>query len=71
MADAKILGDGESQSSPLAGAHSIDADPVETQEWLDSLNYIIESRGPERAAFILQALRNRAQQQGVDVGIEK
>ncbi|MEM7313232.1 MAG: pyruvate dehydrogenase (acetyl-transferring), homodimeric type, partial [Planctomycetota bacterium] len=65
MADAKILGDGESQSSPLAGAHSIDIDPVETSEWLESLEYVIESRGPERAAYLLQALRNRAKQQGV------
>ena len=67
MADAKILGDGESQSSMLAGAHSVDADPAETKEWLDSLEYVIESRGPERAAFLLQTLRNRAKQQGVEL----
>ncbi len=67
MADAKILGDGEAQSSPLAGAHSIDVDPVETKEWLDSLEYVMESRGPERATFLLQALRNRAKQQGVEL----
>ena len=65
MADAKILGDGESQSSLLAGAHSVDADPAETKEWLDSLEYVIESRGPEHAAFILQQLRNRAKQQRI------
>ena len=67
MADAKILGDGEAESSLLAGAHSVDADPAETKEWLDSLEYVIESRGPERAAFLLQRLRNRAKQQGVDL----
>ncbi len=67
MADAKTLGDGEAQSSLLAGAHSIDVDPAETTEWLESLEYVIESRGPERANYILQQLRNRAKQQGVDL----
>ncbi len=65
MADAKILGDGEAQASLLAGAHSIDIDPMETKEWLDSLEYVLESRGPERASYLLQTLRNRASQLGV------
>ncbi len=65
MADAKIVGDGEAQASLLAGAHSIDIDPMETKEWLDSLEYVLESRGPERASYLIQTLRNRAGQLGV------
>ena len=33
-----------------------DADPVETQEWLDALNSLIENEGIERAQYILQRL---------------
>ena len=44
-----------------------DIDPAETEEWLDSLDYIIERRGPERAAFLLEVIENRARQAGVAV----
>ncbi len=67
MADAEILTDGEAQASHLVGARTTDSDPVETQEWIDSLNYVIESHGPERAAYLLQAMRNRARQLGVNL----
>jgi pyruvate dehydrogenase E1 component len=33
-----------------------DADPQETQEWLDSLHAVIEREGPERAHFLLEQL---------------
>ncbi len=39
-----------------------DVDPIETTEWLDSLEYVIQSRGGERAKFLLSALE--AQRQG-------
>jgi pyruvate dehydrogenase E1 component len=32
-----------------------DVDPVETDEWLDSLDDLVERGGPERARFILFA----------------
>ncbi len=67
MAEAKILGDGEARTNELSGTASADVDPVETAEWLDSLEYVIESRGLERAAFLIQTLRNRAQQVGVEL----
>ena len=65
MADAKILGDGEARTNELLGTASADIDPVETAEWLESLEYVIESRGLDRAAFIIQSLRHRARQMGV------
>ncbi len=67
MADVRTLADGESRTPELSGAASADVDPVETAEWLESLEYVIESRGLERAAFLIQALRNKAQQEGVSL----
>jgi len=39
-----------------------DADPAETEEWLDSLDAVVEQAGPERARFILFRLLKRARQ---------
>ncbi|HEY8171377.1 MAG TPA: pyruvate dehydrogenase (acetyl-transferring), homodimeric type, partial [Candidatus Limnocylindria bacterium] len=39
-----------------------DIDPVETQEWLDSLEEVVAAAGPERARFILYRLLKRARQ---------
>ena len=39
-----------------------DIDPVETQEWIDSLDSIVETPGKERARFILYRLLKRARQ---------
>ena len=44
-----------------------DADPTETEEWLDSLDAVVEQAGPERARFILFRLLKRARQ--LQVGI--
>ncbi len=37
-----------------------DLDPVETREWLDALEAIVEAEGPERATFLLRKLLDRA-----------
>lgn len=37
-----------------------DADPQETREWLDALDAVIESVGPERATFVLKHLLQHA-----------
>jgi len=50
-----------------AAAQGADADPVETREWIESLQYIIRSRGIDRARYILEALENQARQEGVDL----
>ena len=39
---------------------TVDMDPAETQEWLDSLEYIIKSKGSDRAKYLLSALETRA-----------
>jgi len=40
-------------------------DDVEIREWIESLDYVIEAEGPERAQEILRRLQVRAQQLGV------
>ena len=39
-----------------------DADPQETQEWLDALDGVLETHGPERADFLLRKVLKRARQ---------
>ena len=42
-----------------------DIDPIETQEWLDSLASVLQSEGPERAHYILQRLVREVRRTGV------
>ncbi len=44
-----------------------DVDPAETSEWLGSLEYVLKTRGPERIRFLLDQLRDRAAERGVEV----
>ena len=46
---------------------TVDMDPAETQEWLDSIEYIIKSKGADRAKYLLSALEARARLEGVDL----
>src|SRR5918999_6607139 len=39
-----------------------DVDPVETQEWLDSLDALVQQGGADRARFIIYKLLKRARQ---------
>ena len=42
-----------------------DVDPIETQEWLESLDSVLKHQGEERTAFLLQQLLDRANFTGV------
>ena len=44
-----------------------DVDPVETQEWQESLDEVIEHVGPTRARYLLAKLPERAQRAGLGV----
>jgi pyruvate dehydrogenase E1 component len=44
-----------------------DLDPVETREWLDSLDGVIEVEGPERAHYLLDKLIGGARRRGAPV----
>jgi pyruvate dehydrogenase E1 component len=39
-----------------------DADPVETQEWIEALDEVAQNSGPERADFLLRKVLKRARQ---------
>ncbi len=42
-----------------------DVDPIETREWLDSLDWVMCASGRDRARFLLRELDERAKQSGV------
>ncbi|MGB5672637.1 MAG: pyruvate dehydrogenase (acetyl-transferring), homodimeric type [Sedimenticolaceae bacterium] len=41
-----------------------DLDPQETQEWLDSLDSVLEKEGPDRAHYLLEKLIDKARRSG-------
>ncbi|MGJ8679622.1 pyruvate dehydrogenase (acetyl-transferring), homodimeric type [Paraglaciecola sp.] len=43
---------------------NIDLDSAETQEWLESLEAVLENEGPERAHFLLEKLIDQARRSG-------
>ena len=43
---------------------SKDLDPIETSEWLDAINSVIEEEGIERASFLLSKLAKKLNQEG-------
>ena len=44
-----------------------DNDPAETAEWLESLDYVLESKGPQRVKQLLAALEGSAHRNGVEL----
>jgi pyruvate dehydrogenase E1 component len=50
---------------PVAESEPADDDPLETAEWLDSLDAVYRNVGGDRAAFLLAALSRRAGQLGI------
>ena len=40
--------------------HDPDADPLETREWIEALDALIQAEGPERATFLLRRLLQHA-----------
>ncbi|TWU34149.1 Pyruvate dehydrogenase E1 component [Novipirellula aureliae] len=43
----------------------VDLDTAETQEWLSSLDYVLKSKGADRVRFLLEQLRDRAAEEGI------
>jgi pyruvate dehydrogenase E1 component len=48
------------------GAAANDTDAQETREWLEALDAVIATEGPERAHFLLDRLIDEARQAGID-----
>jgi pyruvate dehydrogenase E1 component len=47
----------------------VDLNPQETAEWVESLEQVIEQAGPDRAAYLLEQLTERARAEGADLPI--
>jgi len=47
--------------------HRPDIDPAETAEWLESLAYVLETKGADRARYLLSVLEEKAQLAGVEL----
>ncbi|MGI9469948.1 MAG: pyruvate dehydrogenase (acetyl-transferring), homodimeric type [Rubripirellula sp.] len=46
-------------------AADVDIDVAETTEWLASLDYVLKSKGPDRVRFLIEQLRDRAAEEGI------
>ncbi|MDX2033972.1 MAG: pyruvate dehydrogenase (acetyl-transferring), homodimeric type [Blastocatellia bacterium] len=47
--------------------HGVDTDPQETAEWLEALDQILDEENPQRAAFLLDRLAERAKFAGLEI----
>jgi pyruvate dehydrogenase E1 component len=47
----------------------VDSDPLQTAEWVESLDQVIDEAGPDRAAYLLDQLSDRARANGVELPI--
>jgi pyruvate dehydrogenase E1 component len=52
-------------AEPSPDAVAADADPLETQEWLESLEGVVRTEGVYRCAFLLDRLEERARELGL------
>jgi pyruvate dehydrogenase E1 component len=57
---SRTLGDEYVQQMP-------DSDPVETQEWIDSLDAVVDEQGPDRAKYLVAKLLERAHENNVGI----
>ncbi|MBX7075259.1 MAG: pyruvate dehydrogenase (acetyl-transferring), homodimeric type [Pirellulales bacterium] len=53
------------QSEIIRSGH--DTDPAETAEWLESLQFVLDAKGPERVSYLLSMLDEVAYRQGVEL----
>ncbi|HHF7374543.1 pyruvate dehydrogenase (acetyl-transferring), homodimeric type [Legionella bozemanae] len=51
----------------MANETNLDLDPIETREWLDALQAVLINDGPQRGAFLLKQLLNKANAEGVNL----
>jgi pyruvate dehydrogenase E1 component len=49
----------------IAAGNVADLESIETQEWLDSLDYVLQNNGPARAGQLLQEVAAHARRRGI------
>jgi pyruvate dehydrogenase E1 component len=52
---------------PLIPPAQTDTDPQETREWLESLDYVLQVKGADRASYLFDRLRDRLGKRGARV----
>ena len=57
----------EKKQSIIQVTKSGDIDPLETQDWLESLSVVVAKDGNERAHFLIKELINKAYREGVNI----
>ena len=70
MADAKIIEGSQDATEEPYVRQTQDLDPQETQEWLESLEYVLKSKGADRVKYLLSVLKLKARREGVDLPVE-
>ena len=53
--------------TPESLPRAADADPAETQDWIDSLEGVIAHTGPERAHYLIERLIDKGREEGIDI----
>jgi pyruvate dehydrogenase E1 component len=67
MSDIKTLAQAEAPPTEPYVVQVHDIDPAETQEWLESLEYVLKTKGTERAKYLLSVLESEATEKGVEL----
>jgi len=67
MADMETIDTTEEKLEEAFLSQVLDVDPAETAEWLDSLQYVLKNKGPDRAKYLLTMLQKKATLEGVDI----
>ena len=67
MSETKTLPPSEAAPTEPYVAQVHDVDPAETQEWLESLDYVLKTKGPERAKYLLSVMESEATEKGVEL----
>jgi len=65
MADVKTAQTTDQSPQQPYLTQTTDIDPAETREWIESLEYVLASKGPERAKYLLSVLEDKALMEGV------
>ena len=55
------------EQSNIQVTNSKDTDPLETQDWLESLSAVISKDGNQRAHFLIKELINKAYREGANI----
>ena len=57
----------EKKQSIIQVTNGLDIDPLETQDWLESLSAVISKDGNQRAHFLIKELINKAYREGANI----